>query len=201
VAQIIAAEYPERINRLVLANVEAFDNWPSADEKPFILATQVPALGRLVLWLWSYRFSAKLILRLGSAVYNKETLTTEFVDGFVRSTLGDSHRRWKTQRFLAGQFNKQNNRCTLDVVDGLRRFNEPTMILWGEADPHFGPKWAERLQREIPGVRRLEIIPATGHLVMEEQSEKFASLVLDFLLDRDGYTSVDGRPSLMRPYP
>lgn len=198
VAQIIAAEYPERINRLVLANVEAFDNWPSADEKPFILATQVPALGRVVLWLWSFRLLAKVVLRLGSAVYNKKTLTTEFVDGFVRSTLGDSHRRWKTQRFLAGQFDKQNNHCTLDVVEGLRRFNEPTMILWGEADPHFGPKWAERLQREIPGVRRLEIIPATGHLVMEEQSEKFASLVLDFLLDRDGHTSMNGRPSLLQ---
>jgi pimeloyl-ACP methyl ester carboxylesterase len=63
------------------------------------------------------------------------------------------------------------------------------MILWGKDDPHFGPKWAERLQREIPGVKRLEIIPATGHLVMEEQPEKFASLVLDFFLEaRDAYT-------------
>jgi pimeloyl-ACP methyl ester carboxylesterase len=75
------------------------------------------------------------------------------------------------------------------------------MIVWGEADPHFGPQWAERLQREIPGARRLEIIPSTGHLVMEEQSEKFASLVLDFLLDRDGYTSMNRRPSLLQRQP
>ena len=36
---------------------------------------------------------------------------------------------------------------------------------------------------------------------MEEQSEKFASLVLDFLLDRDGYTSMSGRPSLLQRQP
>jgi len=54
VAQILAAEHPERIGRLILADVEAFDNWPSADEKPFVRATQLPGLGRLVLWLWSF---------------------------------------------------------------------------------------------------------------------------------------------------
>jgi hypothetical protein len=54
------------------------------------------------------------------------------------------------------------------------------MIIWGQADPHFGPEWGERLHREIPGAKRLEIIPATRHLVMEEQPEKFAALLLIF---------------------
>jgi pimeloyl-ACP methyl ester carboxylesterase len=53
VAQLIAAEHPERIRRLVLTNSEAYDNWPSRDERPFIRATQLPILGPLVLWLWS----------------------------------------------------------------------------------------------------------------------------------------------------
>ncbi|HEY3037232.1 MAG TPA: alpha/beta hydrolase [Pyrinomonadaceae bacterium] len=188
ISQILAAECPERIKKLVLANVEAFDNWPSADEKPFVIATQLPVLGRFVLWLWSFPRLAKLALSAGSAVYDKRVLTPELVGGFVGANLSDSHRRAKTQRFLAGQLDKRNNNCTLGILGGLRRFNKPTMILWGKDDPHFGPKWAERLQREIPGVKRLEIIPATGHLVMEEQPEKFASLVLDFFLEgQDAY--------------
>lgn len=191
IAQILAAEHPERINRLVLTNVEAFDNWPSAEEKPFVVATQLPALGRIVLWLWSFPLLAKLALSFGSAVYNKRTLTPELVGGFVRANLGDSHRRAKTQRFLAGQLDRQNNHCTIEIVDGLHRFNQPTMILWGAADPHFGLEWAERLQREIPGARRLEIIPSTGHLIMEEQPEKFTGLVLDFFLEDHCYTSKD----------
>ena len=33
VAQLLAAEYPERIDRLVLSNAEAYDNWPSDEER------------------------------------------------------------------------------------------------------------------------------------------------------------------------
>ena len=55
------------------------------------------------------------------------------------------------------------------------------MIVWGRDDPHFGPEWGERLRREIPGAERLELLPETGHLLMEERPERFASLVLDFL--------------------
>src|SRR5262245_42062063 len=50
VAQLLAAEHPQVIDRLVLVNVEAFDNWPSSDERPFIVATQLPLIGRFVLW-------------------------------------------------------------------------------------------------------------------------------------------------------
>jgi pimeloyl-ACP methyl ester carboxylesterase len=45
VAQLLAAERPQVIDRLVLVNVEAFDNWPSHDERPFIVATQLPIIG------------------------------------------------------------------------------------------------------------------------------------------------------------
>ena len=181
VAQILAAEHPGRIGRLVLADVEAFDNWPSADEKPFVLATQLPALGRVVLWLWSFPPLARFALSAGSAVYDKRSLTPEMVGGFVGANLGDSHRRAKTRRFLAGQLDPSNNRRTLEALAGLRRFDRPTMIVWGRDDPHFGPEWGERLYGEIPGAARLELLPETGHLLMEERPERFASLVLDFL--------------------
>jgi pimeloyl-ACP methyl ester carboxylesterase len=48
-------------------------------------------------------------------------------------------------------------------------------------DVHFGPEWAERLRRDIPGATRLELLPSTGHLLMEERPEEFAAFVQDFL--------------------
>lgn len=48
-------------------------------------------------------------------------------------------------------------------------------------DPHFGPKWGERLYRDIPGAVRLELLENTGHLLMEEQPEKYAALIDAFL--------------------
>ena len=57
------------------------------------------------------------------------------------------------------------------------------MIVWGEADPHFGPEWGRRLFDEIPGAIRFELLANTGHLVMEEQLEQLVRLLREFLYD------------------
>jgi pimeloyl-ACP methyl ester carboxylesterase len=181
IAQLLAAEHPERIDRLVLSNAEAYDNWPSDEERPFVRATQIPVLGDMILWAWSRRPVFRLVLKEAKAVHDPEVLTPELLDGYIRANLSDRHRRTKTKRFLAGQFDPKNNRVTTDLLDGLRRFDHPTLLVWAEDDPHFGPKWGERLRQDIPGAVRLELLPDTGHLLMEERPERFAVLVGEFL--------------------
>jgi pimeloyl-ACP methyl ester carboxylesterase len=185
VAQILAAEHPERVKRLVLANVEAYDNWPSAEERPFVRLTQIPLIGDFVLWIWSWRPILRATLIEARAVHNREALNPEFLRAYVHANFASWRRRRKTRRFLAGQFDRRNNHVTLEIVEGLRRFDHPTLLIWGEDDPHFGPEWGERLQRDIPGVVRLERLPATGHLLMEERPAEFASLVRDFLIQAE----------------
>jgi pimeloyl-ACP methyl ester carboxylesterase len=181
VAQMLAAHHPERIKGLVLCNAEAYDNWPSAEERPLVRLTQVPAIGTLFLWLYGSTLGTRIVLSIGQAVKNNAVLTDELISGYVRANTSDARRRAKTARFLAGQFDPANNRCTLDAVAGLRRFDHPTLLLWGADDPHFGPAWAERLRQDIPGVVRVELLPHTGHLLMEEQPEAFAAQLLTFL--------------------
>ncbi len=101
------------------------------------------------------------------------------VRGYVRANLGDAHRRAKTRRYLAAQLDPSNNRSTLEAVEGLRRFDHPTLLLWAKEDPHFGPQWAERLARDLPNAR-LELL-SSGHLLMEEQPEQYAKMVSDFV--------------------
>ena len=185
VAQVLAATHPERIDRLVLSNVEAYDNWPSSDERPFIGATQLPALGRLVLWAWSRPALLRWALAAGHAVGDRSVLTGELARGYVRANLSDPHKRAKTRRFLAGQIDPANNRATLGALDGLRRFERPTLLLWGADDPHFGPQWAQRLAEDIPGVQRVEVLGGAGHLVMEDQPERFADILAEFLTTAD----------------
>jgi pimeloyl-ACP methyl ester carboxylesterase len=180
IAQMLAANQPERIDRLVLCNAEAYDNWPSGDERPFVVATQLPIIGALFRLALSSPKTFKLILSAAHAVKDRSTLTDELVAGYVRANLSDSHKRAKTARFLAGQLDPANNRCTVDAIDGLRRFDRPTMLLWGTEDAHFGPEWADRLATDIPGFRRKELLP-TGHLLMEEQPERVSELLAEFL--------------------
>ncbi len=181
VAQLLAAHHPSRLERLVLADAEAYDNWPSAEERPFVRITQLPLLGGAVLWLWSRKTVLRSTLIRAKAVYDPRALTSEFLDALIRANLGDRRRRNRTKRFLAGQFDPRNNRVTMELLDGLRRFDHPTLLIWAQNDPHFGPEWGERLRQEIPGAVQLVLLESTGHLLMEERPERFAALVRDFL--------------------
>lgn len=183
IAQLLAAQHPDRVNALVLANAEAYDNWPSAEELPFIRATQLPGLGRLVLWTWSRRPVFRWALARGKAVHDRAVLTDELVDGYIAANLATGHRRAKTRRFLAAQLDPTNQSHTADVVAALAHFEQPAMVLWGARDVHFGPEWAERLHHEIGSASRLEILPDAGHLLMEEQPARVAALIADFLHD------------------
>lgn len=182
VAQMLAARHPDRLDRLVLCNAEAYDNWPSADERPFVTATRLPGLGPLVMRAYASRPVLRLVLGLGKAVKNRKVLDDELIDGYWRANLSDAHRRAKTARFLAGQLDHANNRCTSAIVDGLRRFDHPALLLWGADDPHFGPRWAERLRDDLAGPVQFELLPDTGHLLMEERPAEVADRIQEFLV-------------------
>ncbi len=181
IAQLLAACHPERITRLVLTNAEAYDNWPSAHELAFVRATQIPGLGRVVLWAWSRRALFRYALVSGKAVADNRALTDELLDGYIAANLADAHRRAKTRRFLATQLDPANQRHTKEAAVGLRRFTRPTMILWGADDIHFGPQWAQRLARDIPGATPPILLDGVGHLLMEEQPETIADRIARFV--------------------
>ena len=191
-AQLLAAEHAERIERLVLANAEAYDNWPSREERPIARLTQIPLLGEAVLWMWSRKSILRSTLARAHAVYDPRVLTPELLEGYIRANLGSRHRRKKLARFIAEQFDPKNNRITIDLLPRLRQFNHPTLLVWGEEDPHFGPQWGQRLYEDIPGAKQLELLPATGHLTMEERPDQFATFVRAFLSEKFEGNNVKG---------
>jgi pimeloyl-ACP methyl ester carboxylesterase len=66
-------------------------------------------------------------------------------------------------------------------VDGLKRFDKPTLILWAADDPHISPSWGRRLFDDIPGAERFELIPFCGHFWQEERPAEFAAHMGEFL--------------------
>jgi pimeloyl-ACP methyl ester carboxylesterase len=181
IAQLIAIQHPRRVTALVLADAEAYDNWPSAEELPFIRVTQLPVIGRLVLWAWSRRPLFRWALAEGKAVYDRSVLTDDLVDGYIAANLATAHKRAKTRRFLATQLNPVNQAHTHNLTDALRGVEAPTLILWGAGDVHFPPDWAKRLAADIPGTTGVEVLPGTGHLLMEEKPDRVANLIREFL--------------------
>lgn len=181
IAQLLAARHPDRIDRLVLSNAEAYDNWPSPHERPLLRVSQVPVVGGLGAWALGKRPATWLALAVGRGVKHPRVLDRELLDGYVRANLGDANRRAKWRRFLRCQLDPANNRETVDLLDGLRRFDHPTLLLWASDDPHFGPEWAEKLLHDLAGPAQLRLIPDCGHLLMEERPLEVANAISEFL--------------------
>jgi pimeloyl-ACP methyl ester carboxylesterase len=70
-----------------------------------------------------------------------------------------------------------------DRREALGRIAVPTLVLTGEDDRTAAPDVARRMAARIPGAE-CTIVPATGHLLMLEQPERFNAVLLDFVARR-----------------
>jgi pimeloyl-ACP methyl ester carboxylesterase len=67
-----------------------------------------------------------------------------------------------------------------DVTAELTMISMPTLVLCGAADKMTPPKNSEFLQEHIAG-SRLEILANAGHMLMLEQPDQVADLLIEFL--------------------
>lgn len=66
------------------------------------------------------------------------------------------------------------------VSSDMKALGRPVLILWGEKDQQNPLKYAQRLQREIPG-SQLVTIPDAGHLVLFDAPDRVANALTNFI--------------------
>ncbi|MEL1264832.1 alpha/beta hydrolase [Pseudoxanthomonas putridarboris] len=73
----------------------------------------------------------------------------------------------------------QNIKQYAELHEFFRRYQPPTLAIWGQNDPFFTPAGAEAFKRDNPNaeVRFLD----TGHFAIETHGEEIAARMLDFL--------------------
>ena len=161
IAQHFAADFPDRVNRLVLAVTcpqpnpileESIEEWVS-------LARQGDAAG----------FMESNVRRMYSdAYYRKNKWLTPIVGALTKPKSYD--------RFFI-----QARAClTHDAFGRLGQISAPTLVIGGEQDKALGVQASCDLAEAIPGAR-LKIYPQWGHGVYEEAPD-FNQTVLQFLL-------------------
>ena len=176
--QLLMKYHPGRIEKAVLTNAEAYDQWPSREERPYVAAIVNPLTSNLVRFAFSFRALQRTAFR--SAVTNPQTLSDEVLQAFLRPHISTALRWQRLRRFFQGQLDPENNRETLQAVDGMRRFNKPTLILWGKQDMHFGTAIAEQLARDIPGTVGVKYLDHSAHLPMLEEPQTYANVLNEF---------------------
>jgi len=69
----------------------------------------------------------------------------------------------------------------LEVGEALRQWTKPALVFFGDSDPIFSPRAAERLAARIPGAELQEPIRGAGHFVQEDAGEEVGQRVAAWL--------------------
>jgi pimeloyl-ACP methyl ester carboxylesterase len=167
VALIMGIEHADRVQRLVLSNVVAYDSWPIDD---------MIALGNPK---WRDR-PAKDVADfvaggLPDGLYNPASLTEEFRAGIVAPYSDD-----EGKISLIRNASALNTNHTMALVDRHKDIKAQTLVLWGVHDPWQTIRDGESLAREIPGARLVRLQQAS-HWLQQDAPVEFAQEILAFL--------------------
>ena len=178
-AQLLAARRPARLTCLVITDSVCYDNWPVPAVARLQALLRLPLLPDLAsrLGLFQLVETCTPLSAFRGGVYDSKKLTDEAIHEYLRPLREGPARRERFRRFvLAG-----SPIYTQRAVEGLRRFDRPTLIVWAADDRYISPSWGRRLFEEIPGAERFELVPFCGHFWQEERPAEFASFIGEFL--------------------
>jgi pimeloyl-ACP methyl ester carboxylesterase len=168
VAWRVASLAPDRVERLVLVDASGYDVEPLEWPVGFRLA-RTPVVSALSEWF----LLRGLVDQSVRSVYGDPArVTPTLVDRYFELTLREGNRhalRMRMQQLEAGK-----------DVSRLASLKVPTLLLWGGRDRLIPPPVGERFRRDIPG-SRLVVFPELGHVPHEEDPQRTAEAVKEFL--------------------
>jgi len=177
--QILMARRPEVIDRLVITDCVCYDNWPVPVIARFQRIGRIPGVlstaGRFGITEWFETRGPISAFRRG--VYDPARFPVDAIREYLRPLVSGKTERARFIRFLMAG----SPRYTMEAVEGIKRFNSPTRVIWAAEDRYISPSWGKRLFEDIPGAERFELIPFCGHFWQEERPSEFASLIGEFL--------------------
>ena len=177
ISQLVAANHPERLGRLVLTPCDAYENFLPPFFRPLQYAAKVPGLLTALVQPTRLRAMQRGPLAFGLLI-SPENIDPEVLDAWVRPYLNDRGIRHDTIEFLRSI----SNRYTLEAAEKLRHFDRPVLIAWAPEDRFFKLRYAQRLATEIPNARLVRI-ENSRTFVSEDQPERLAEEIASFVAE------------------
>jgi pimeloyl-ACP methyl ester carboxylesterase len=142
--QIVAADHPKRLARLVLTNCDAYENFLPPAFRPLQLLPRIPG----GMWL-AARAMGLPVSRWVFGLLAATPILRPMVDGWVQPLRRDAGVRRDVGKVLRGITTRE----TMRAIAVLRRFDRPTLLAWGRDDSFFEASHPERLATDIPDAR------------------------------------------------
>jgi len=161
-----AAQWPERVNRLVLAAPAGFAD--NAGDKP-AAGSHHPVVNLL-----RYVLPKPLLRQALASVYaNPAMLTEETVTRYHDMLLAPGVR--------AGLLARKPAAVQADPAPFLARITVPTLVLWGQEDKVIPPAHAQRFAAALPQAQVI-LLPDVGHVPHEEAPQATLQVLRQFLM-------------------
>src|SRR5882672_6060352 len=160
VALYTAVHYPQVVDRIVLADGGGFRAAAAAPPE---------ALRRRQLQNSTTRDETREFFRI---LFHDKSLVT---DGMVDEQFALRLRA----AFTITKMQEAGDRGSL-TEEQVRGVKTPVLIVWGKYDELANPAGADRLERTIPGAKKV-IIDNCGHMPQLEKADEFNRIVRDFL--------------------
>lgn len=167
VALYMAVHYPAMVDRIVLADGGGFRSPNAAPPAP----PTADALRRRQLQNGVTREETRDFFRI--LFHDKSLVTDKMVDDQLAMRLRSAFTITKIQE--AGE----RGLGSVSEAD-VRAVKAPTLIVWGKYDELASAAGADRLEKAIPGSKKV-IIDNCGHMPQLEKTSEFNQLVREFL--------------------
>jgi pimeloyl-ACP methyl ester carboxylesterase len=171
-SQVLVTTHPERIGRLVLTNCDTYENFPPGIFKAMPPLAKLPG-GMTVL---SAPFRIGALARAAFKPFAKTGIPPELVASWMRPSLSDPGVKRDATKVTAGM----NKRHTLEAAEKLSESQLPVLLTWAPGDKLFPISQAERLARETPNARLVEI-PDAATFVPLDQPQRLADEIAAFV--------------------
>jgi pimeloyl-ACP methyl ester carboxylesterase len=169
IAQIFAANNPQRLRSLTLTDCDAHDNWPPEAFKPFLAMAASGGLRGTLEAMLANKSIYRSPEALGPAYEHPERVSDGSIETYLRPLVATPQRTRDLERFLA----KFHNTHTTSIEAQLRALKAPTLIVWGTDDVYFDVRWSKWLAETIPGTRRRVELPNARIFFPEERWAEF----------------------------
>lgn len=171
VAQLFLAKYPERVRTLLLTNCDVDENSPPPALLPLIeMSKKGTLVDEFIVPQLKDKEFARSAKAIGGFYTHPERLTDETLETYFRPFVETPLRKAQLSQFTISM----ETNPLLEIREELRRWKGPARMVWGLKDPVFPVKWAEWLDRTLPGSRGVRKVEGANLFFPEEMPELIA---------------------------
>ena len=178
VSQILTANHPEVVDRLVLTSADAFEHFPPLAFKALPPVARSPRLLRPALWALTRKPIRRMPFSFG--LISKTPVPVDLMDDWFAPPFADPGILRDAAGFMAGM----KPSLTLDAAEELRSFPRPALVAWSADDKFFPVSDGEKLASIIPQ-GRLVLIEDSYTFSPIDQPEATAEAIVSFLKETE----------------